>query len=53
MQIWLNDLSIISDTGKSSPLISSPSVLKVTLDPLNYMFLKQPQQPRAETTVRY
>lgn len=44
MQIWLNGLFIISETGKSSP-----SVLKVTFDP--YMFLKHPQQPRAETTV--
>lgn len=38
------------ETGKSSPLISSPSV-KVTFDPLNYKFLKHPQQPRAEITV--
>lgn len=51
MRIWLNDLFIISETGKSSPLISSASVPKVTFDPLNHMFPKHPQQPRAETTV--
>lgn len=51
MQIWLNDLFIISETGKSAPLTSSASVLKVTFDPLNDMFPKHPQQPRAGTTV--